>query len=84
MYYIEKSKLSDLFAKISETKALYLPVKKNGQANFSKWEEGTEYCDELKTVKSAKDHFFPQTESLMHFKAEGKKFEVKQDKLPDE
>lgn len=84
MYYIEKSKLNELFKKISETKALYLPVKKNGQTNFAKWEEGTEYCDDLKTVKSAKDHFFPQTESLMHFKTEGKKISINQDKIPDE
>lgn len=84
MYYIEKANLSQLFEKISETKALYLPVKKNGQTNFAKWEEGTEYCDDLKTVKSAKDHFFPQTESLMHFKTEGKKISINQDKIPDE
>ena len=84
MYYIEKANLSALFDKIAESKSLYLPVKKNGQTDFAKYEAGTEYCDDLKTVKSAKDHFFPQTEYLMKFKTEGKKFEVKQDKLPDE
>jgi hypothetical protein len=32
--------------------------------------------DELNTVRSAKDFFFPQTENLMEFKTEGKQIEV--------
>lgn len=84
MYYIEKSKLSSLFEKISENSQVYLPVKKNGQVNFAKWENGTQYCDELKTTKSAKDLFFPQSETLMSFKTEGKKISIDAGELPTE
>lgn len=84
MYYIEKSNLTELFKKMAETSIVYLPVKKNGQVNFAKWENATEYCDELKTTKSAKDLFFPQSENLMSFKNEGKKISITPDELPTE
>ena len=74
MYQISIDNLNTLFEKIAAVRSLYMPVKKNDQVNFHKWEEGTEYCkDELKTVKSAKDLFFPQSENIVAFKKEGKK-----------
>lgn len=84
MYYIEKAKLNELFRKLSQTASVYLPVKKNGKVNFAKWEEGTQYCDELKTTKSAKDLFFPQSETMMSFKTEGKSISIEQTEVPDE
>ncbi|MGN0468025.1 MAG: 4Fe-4S dicluster domain-containing protein [Acutalibacteraceae bacterium] len=85
MYYIEKAKLSELFAKLSETSSVYLPVRKNGQVDFAKWEDGTEYCsDELKTVKSAKDLFFPQSENIVSFTRENTKITVEPKELPSE
>lgn len=84
MYYIEKAKLNDLFAFLSESSEVYLPVKKSGQVNFAKWEDGTQYCDdELKTVKSAKDLFFPQSENIVSFKRDSKKITIEPGKLPE-
>lgn len=83
MKKIEKAKLGDLFAKLAEISSLYLPVRKGGKVNFAKWEEGEEYCgDELKTVKSAKDVFFPQSENIVSFKRESTKITVLPKELP--
>ncbi len=85
MYFIEESRLNGLFEKISQTSSVYMPIRKAGQVNFHKWESGEEYCrDELKTVKSAKDLFFPQTENIVSFKKEGKKITIEPDKIPTE
>lgn len=85
MYQISIDNLNTLFEKIAAVRSLYMPVKKNDQVNFHKWEEGTEYCkDELKTVKSAKDLFFPQSENIVAFKKEGKKISVETGELPSE
>ena len=42
MKKIAKSNLSALFAKISETKDLYLPIKNGGQVNFAAYTEESE------------------------------------------
>ena len=77
MYKISKDNLGRLFALISETAALYLPVMKNGQSDFCRWTEGTGYCEsELKTAKSAKDLFFPQSENIISFKKKDGRFSV--------
>lgn len=77
MYKISKDKLGLLFALISENAPLYLPVQKNGQSDFYRWSEGTEYCEsELKTAKSAKDLFFPQSENIFSFKKKDGRFVV--------
>ncbi len=65
MLRIRKSDLPALYARISGDKALYLPVKAAGQTNFALWKENAQAdLDTLKTVKSAKDVFFPQSENL--------------------
>lgn len=84
MYTIEKSKLSDLFGAIAASCELYLPVKKAGQNNFAKYEAGTEYCEELKTVKSPKDMFFPQSENIVSFEKTEGKIKVTPDTIPTE
>lgn len=77
MFKIAKENLSALFSKIAETKALYLPVKVAGQTNYANWTEDAEVdLDTLKTVKSAKDAFFPQSENLYSCKTEDKKIEI--------
>lgn len=76
MRKISLDKLNDLFAKISSENKLYLPVDTNGGAKFEEWEEGKVLSDDLNTVRSPKDFFFPQTENLMEFKTEGKKIEI--------
>ena len=71
------NKINELFAAISASATLYLPVDDaNGNAAYKKWEDGTVWSEKLNTVKSPKDFFFPQTEDLMAFKTAGKTVEV--------
>ena len=77
MFKIAKEKLNELYAKISADMPLYLPLKKAGQVNYGLYEDGAEVSVEtLKTVKSPKDLFFPQSETMMKFKKDGKSLEV--------
>lgn len=77
MWKLSSGHLPKLFAALNESGPLFLPVRKNGQVNFSPWEPGVEYCAEaLNTVKSAKDFFFPQSEDLVSFRVNGKSLTV--------
>lgn len=77
MKKISVNKLNDLFSKIAEAKALYMPIEKAGQVEFHKWDaEANVRLDALNTVKSAKDSFFPQSEDLMSFKLKGKTIDI--------
>lgn len=85
MYKIAKENLSALFQKIAATQELYLPVKTAGQTNFKAWSEDAEVdLDTLKTVKSAKDAFFPQSETLYSVAKEGKKISIKPETLQEQ
>ncbi len=69
MLSISKDKIDSLFEAIASTKALYLPVdNSSGKANFEKWSKGTKLSGALKTVRSAKDFFFPKTEKMVGYK----------------
>ena len=71
MLKIAKERLNELYAKINESMGLYLPIKAAGEVNYAVWGEGKEVSLEtLKTVKSPKSAFFPQTENMMKFKTE--------------
>lgn len=77
MYKIAKENLSALFRMIAEEQELYLPVKKSDQTNYAVWKESvTVDLDTLKTVKSGKDAFFPQSENLYTVVKEGKKLSI--------
>ena len=77
MFKIAKENLNALYEKIAETMGLFIPVKKAGEVNFHVWGEGKEVSLEtLKTVKSPKNMFFPQTENMMKFKTDGKNIEI--------
>ncbi len=86
MLKIAKERLNELYAKISESMGLFLPIKKAGEVNYAVWGAGKEVSLEtLKTVKSPKNMFFPDSENLMKFKTEGKNLEVidvREDKTP--
>ena len=85
MLQISISRLPALFAAIAEKRALYMPIQKNDQVNFAPWNPEETYCaDVLKTVKSAKDLFFPQSETIAHFKREGKLLSVNPAALAEE
>mgnify|MGYP004568173895 FL=1 len=65
MYRIAKEKLPALCAAIAAENDLFLPVKTAGKTNFALWTaECAPDLDTLKTVKSPKDVFFPQSENL--------------------
>ena len=77
MLKIAKNRLNDLYAKIAQTQSLLLPVKAAGEVNYGVWNADCEVSLEtLKTVKSPKNAFFPQTENMMKFKPEGKNIEI--------
>lgn len=77
MLKIQRSKLKEFFDAISAKMPLYMPLKNGEQANYGKYTAGCEYdLDTLKTVKSPKDLFFPQSENMMKFRTEGKTIEI--------
>ena len=77
MLKIAKNSLNAVYAKINQSMGLFIPVKRAGEVNYETWREGKEVSLEtLKTVKSPKNMFFPQTENMMKFKTEGKNIEI--------
>ena len=82
MYKIKKENLKALFQMISEKQDLILPVKKAEQTNFALWTEDADVdLTTLKTVKSGKDAFFPQSETLYTCVRDGKKLSVEPEAL---
>ncbi len=66
-----------LYDAIAALQDFYLPVSDGTTTDFRKYESGVNVnLGALKTVRSAKDFFFTQTETLMGFKVEGKSIEV--------
>lgn len=73
MNRIAIEKLNDLYSRIdSAFGKVVLPVKKSGTVNYDVWSEDEEVSlKTLKTSKSPKDYFFPQSETLMKFRYDG-------------
>lgn len=85
MYQIKKDRLPELFAAMAKTQDLFLPIRKADQANYGLWTEDVQVdLDTLKTVKSGKDCFFPQSETLYNCKKEDGKLSIDPAKLTDE
>lgn len=85
MYKIKKENLSALFRKISEDQQLYVPAEINGQVNLAAYDEDIKVdIDTLKTVKSPKDAFFPQSETLYTCVRDGKKISIEPQELADQ
>lgn len=77
MLSISSDKIDSLFALVSEKSSLYLPVtNENGKADFKKWEKGVKLSSNLKTVRSAKDFFFPKTEHMVSYELKGKEIKI--------
>lgn len=77
MIKIKRENLNAFFKAVSDKMSVYMPIKKAGQVNFGYYTDGCEFdLDTLKTVKSPKDVFFPQSEDMMRFKREGKNLEI--------
>ena len=85
MYKIAKENLSALFRLIAESQELYLPVRTAEHVNFGVWSEDAEVdLDTLKSVKSPKDAFFPQSENLYTCIKEGKKIQIEPEALKEQ
>lgn len=85
MYKIAKEKLPSLFAAVAGSMDLYMPLKKNGQVNYGIWSEEEETAlDALNSVKSPKDFFFPQSETLYTCYMEGKKISITPEQLKNQ
>lgn len=77
MLSLSAEKIDGFFKAVAVSKNLYIPVDNtSGKANFQKWSEGTKLSSQLKTVRSAKDFFFPKTENLVNYKIDGKSVTV--------
>ena len=85
MYKISAENQPALFRKIAADQELYLPLEVNGQVNFGAWSEDADVnLTVLKTVKSPKDAFFPQSENLYTCKKDGKKITVEPGELKEQ
>ncbi len=74
-----------LFSEIAKNARLYIPVDgANSTVKYAEYKDGLVMSNALKTDRSAKDFFFPQTENLMEFKTSGKKIEVIDSRSPAE
>ena len=77
MLSISSEKINDLFKAISAKNDLFIPQDTvEGKADFKKWSEGVNLSTQLKTVRSAKDFFFPKTEHMVTYKMVGKEITV--------
>lgn len=85
MYKIAKENLTALFRRIAEDQELYLPLVNGGQINFGAWDEEAEVSlDTLKTVKSPKDAFFPQSETLYTCRKDGRNIHIEPEELKNQ
>ncbi len=85
MFKSSLSSINEIFAKIAENATLYIPAdNKDGNAVYTKWEDGVVLSNALNTVKSPKNFFFPQVEDMMSFKMEGKSIEIKDERIESE
>ncbi|MCB2293369.1 4Fe-4S dicluster domain-containing protein [Clostridium algoriphilum] len=77
MKKISKSQFSQLFSNIDKSYQLFLPVELDGKVNFDLWQEGDKVnIEKLKTNISPKSFIFPQSETYMKFKRDGKKLKI--------
>lgn len=77
MYCLPVEKIDLFFEAVASKQKLYLPVTNSSKkANFELWQKGKVLSEELKTVRSAKDFFFPKAERLVNYKVNGKEIVV--------
>ena len=77
MKKILKNQFSKLFSMIDESYELFLPIEMDGKVNFNLWQQGeTVKVEKLKTSISPKGFIFPQSETYLNFKRDGKKLKL--------
>lgn len=85
MFKIGLENLSALFSRIAESQELYLPIKEASQVNYGVYNKDAEVdLTTLKTVKSPKDAFFPQSENLYTCLKDGKKITIEPEALKEQ
>lgn len=77
MKKISMSQIDSLFKAIAEHQALYIPTDNGDVAEFARYKDGMKLTERYNTNRSAKDFFFPQTESLYDIRMNGAKLEIK-------
>ena len=71
------SKINEFLTLVSKDYKVYVPVDaEKNRVVYKEFKDGTVISDALKTDRSAKDFFFPQSEDLMRFRTEGKNIEI--------
>ncbi len=84
MLKIAKNQLGELFSLISSRCDLFVPVNTAGQVNYGLYNEDAEVdLTVLKTVKSGKDVFFPQSETLYTVTRKDRKMKIEAAALKD-
>jgi len=77
MLSISSDKINDFFKAVADKMDLFIPVDTvDGKADFKKWSEDVKLSAQLKTIRSAKDFFFPKTEHMVSYEFEGKDVKV--------
>lgn len=77
MKKISKSNLAQLWETVSKDFKLFLPVEKDGKVNFSLWQDDANVdLEAVNTNVSPKNYIFPQSETYLKFKVEGKKLSL--------
>ena len=77
MIKLKRENLKKFFDNVSEKYPLFLPLKNGANTDYGCYDGVKEFdLDTLKTSKSPKDVFFPQSENMMKFRTEGKNIEI--------
>ncbi len=77
MIKINVCNLDKLYSLISQEFPLFLPIERGEEVNYSLWDKDSKVSlFTLKTVKSAKDCFFPQSQDLAEFYKEDEKIKI--------
>jgi heterodisulfide reductase subunit C len=92
MLKLSTDRLNELFQTLASDRTLYLPLKNGGGVDFGPWNpevfaldhEVTLDLKTLKTVRSVKDFFFPQTENIASFRRQGKNISITASRDPAE
>lgn len=77
MKKIALDKINALYEEIASVCDLYLPIRTAGALNYGKYTKGAIVDLKGQTVKSAKEVFFPQTETFIDFKVTNDDIEIK-------
>ncbi len=84
MYKFSKNDIDSLLKRICISQDVFVPVRNADKVNYALYNENSAVdLETLKTVKSGKDLFFPQSETLYTCRKDGKKISVEPQKLRD-